>query len=77
MNDYSRREIATIRIEFAMPSGTFIGEIGKLEAVAWQDFCRLNGNAPGGFRPDDWCRYESRDDEIVLVFQVDKKVDPS
>ena len=75
MNSYRRTEIVTTRVEYAMPSGSAIGEIGKLEATVWHEYCRLNGKDPNTeTRWDDWCRMEARDDEVVFVFAVDKEV---
>lgn len=72
MTTYGRKEIVSRIVEFAVKSGSDVGTVSKVEAIAYDNYCTLTGRSPADHVYDDWCTVEARDDEIVFRFVVEK-----
>lgn len=68
------REVTVTRVEFSVPSGSEIKDIGIVQEWAWQDYARRNALDPKVSRGDNWCHVYARDEEIVFAFTVEKPV---
>lgn len=66
-----RREFTTRHVEYLLPSGCAGGEVSKAYAVALADYRRLHGLPDDAPTYDDWLRFDARDDQIVISFDVD------
>jgi hypothetical protein len=72
---YTCREVVTRRVEYAIPSGDVMGEFDKAYNSAVADWRRRNGKTDADRLSDDWARVEARDDEVVIVFDVEEPPD--
>lgn len=77
MTTYSRREIVSRRVEYGVESGACIGEFEKVRSIAFADYCQRSGLNPESSiaHSDDWATVEPRDDEVVIAFVFEKRVE--
>lgn len=73
MTTYARREIVTHRVEYGVAAGADIGTFEKVKGIAFTDYCQRKGLSRESSIAwsDDWATIEPRDDETVIVFQVE------
>lgn len=71
MATWMQKEIVSRRIEYIIDSGSVITDIYKVAAFAWNKYCEHHEISPNTSWPDDWCRIEARDDQIVLTYTID------
>lgn len=75
MASFSRREVVTRTVEYAIPSGDAMGEFNKAYVVAEQDYRQRNNKGPGDHLYDDWAHVYARDDEVVIAFEIKGRTD--
>lgn len=72
MTTYGRREVVTRRCEYSIGSPAMADEFLKVFEMATADWRERNGTDDV---PGDWCTVESRDDEVVIRFEVEEPPD--
>ena len=77
MTSYSKREIVSRRVEYGVEAGADIGTFEKVKRIAFVDYCQRSGLNPESSisYSDDWATVEPRDDEVVVAFVFEKRVE--
>lgn len=78
MASYTSREVVTRRVEYAVPAGPLgsaMGEFDKAYAAALADWRQRNGKTKDDPLYDDWAHVFPRDDEVVIVFDIEEPPD--
>jgi hypothetical protein len=70
--NYTRSETIRRTVEYAVPTGSAIGEFDKAWTVARNDYVTRTGVDPAMAVRDDWARVEARDDEVVIVLDFEE-----
>lgn len=70
MASFTRREVVTRTVEYAIPSGDAMAEFDKAYANALNDYRERHGKTKDDRLYDDWARVYARDDEVVIAFEV-------
>lgn len=70
MTSYTKREITTRRVEYAVEANANVGVLYRILSIAYQDYLGRVGKTQG-WNEDGWAEIIPRDEETVVAFVVE------